>query len=49
MKIASSTISLESQHAGAVSGNGFADLARYDTDGNHWIDENGSIFADLRA
>ena len=34
---------------GAQSGNGFADLAEYDTDGNGWIDENDTIFALLRV
>jgi len=33
---------------GAISGNGFADLAAYDEDGNHYIDEADSIFADLK-
>ncbi|GBG13396.1 TonB-dependent receptor [Novimethylophilus kurashikiensis] len=32
---------------GAKSGNGFADLAKYDGDGNHWIDENDAVFAKL--
>jgi len=32
---------------GALSGNGFADLAAYDADGNGWIDENDAIFARL--
>jgi hypothetical protein len=32
---------------GALSGNGFADLAAYDTDGNGWIDENDAIFSHL--
>lgn len=32
---------------GTESGNGFADLAKYDNDGNMWIDENDSIFASL--
>ena len=32
---------------GATSGNGFADLARYDSDGNGWIDENDPIFKQL--
>lgn len=32
---------------GTESGNGFADLAQYDEDGNGWIDENDSIFANL--
>lgn len=33
---------------GTASGNGFADLARYDSDGNGWIDENDPIFGSLR-
>lgn len=33
---------------GARSGNGFADLAVFDKDGNHWIDETDSIFDALR-
>jgi len=33
---------------GAQSGNGFADLAAYDQDGNHWIDENDAIYSKLR-
>ncbi len=32
---------------GALSGNGFADLAAYDEDGNGWIDESDAIFARL--
>lgn len=32
---------------GAISGDGFADLATYDDDGNGWIDEADSIFDDL--
>lgn len=32
---------------GAKSGNGFADLAKYDEDGNGWIDENDSVFEKL--
>ena len=43
------TIDDGSELFGAQSGNGFADLAQYDSDGNHWIDENDSIFADLRV
>jgi hypothetical protein len=34
---------------GTQSGNGFADLAAYDSDGNHWIDENDAIFSKLRV
>lgn len=33
---------------GTRSGNGFADLAQYDQDGNHWIDENDAIYSQLR-
>jgi hypothetical protein len=33
---------------GALSGNGFADLAQYDKDGNSWIDENDAIYKNLR-
>lgn len=33
---------------GARTGNGFTELAVYDEDGNGWIDENDSIFAQLR-
>ena len=33
---------------GASTGNGFGELAKYDQDGNHWIDENDSIFEDLK-
>ena len=32
---------------GATSGNGFADLAQYDSDGNGWIDEADEIFDKL--
>ena len=33
---------------GTKSGNGFADLKKYDKDGNDWIDENDEIFNSLR-
>ena len=33
---------------GPLSGNGFRDLAAYDQDGNHWIDENDEIFDRLQ-
>ncbi|MBQ8044621.1 MAG: hypothetical protein IJ272_10855, partial [Clostridia bacterium] len=33
---------------GTKSGNGFKDLAMYDSDGNGWIDENDSVFNDLK-
>lgn len=36
-----------SEMFGTQSGNGFADLAQYDEDGNGWIDENDSIFEKL--
>lgn len=34
---------------GTKSGDGFADLAAYDEDGNGWIDEADSIYKDLRV
>ena len=34
---------------GPASGNGFADLARYDSDGSGWIDEGDPVFAKLRV
>lgn len=33
---------------GPGSGNGFADLAAYDEDGNGWIDENDAIWSQLK-
>ncbi|MCM1326521.1 MAG: hypothetical protein NC094_04575 [Bacteroidales bacterium] len=33
---------------GTASGNGFADLAKYDEDGNGWIDENDEIWSKLK-
>lgn len=33
---------------GTSSGNGFADLAAYDEDGNGWIDENDAIWSKLK-
>lgn len=33
---------------GPTSGDGFAELAAHDNDGNNWIDENDAIYADLR-
>ncbi len=32
---------------GAQSGNGFSDLAAYDSDGNNWIDENDPVYSKL--
>jgi len=34
---------------GAKSGNGFADLAKYDSDGNGWIDQSDPIFNQLQV
>jgi hypothetical protein len=34
---------------GALSGNGFAELAQYDKDGNGFIDENDDIFSSLKV
>jgi hypothetical protein len=34
--------------SGATTGDGFAELAAYDEDGNGWIDENDSIYQHLR-
>jgi hypothetical protein len=34
---------------GTASGDGFAELARYDSDRNGWIDDNDPVFADLRV
>lgn len=33
---------------GTKSGDGFADLAAYDKDGNRWIDENDAVYSQLR-
>ncbi len=33
---------------GTASGNGFADLAKYDEDGNGWIDESDAIWSKLK-
>ncbi|MDE5864397.1 MAG: hypothetical protein K2H34_08635, partial [Lachnospiraceae bacterium] len=38
-----------SELVGTKSGDGFADLAKYDEDGNGWIDENDSIFSRLKV
>ncbi len=34
---------------GTKSGNGFADLAKYDADGNGWIDEADSVYSKLKV
>ena len=33
---------------GALTGNGYAELAQYDTDGNHFIDSGDSVFNNLQ-
>lgn len=42
------TINNGNELFGTQSGNGLADLASYDEDGNHWIDQNDSIYNQLR-
>lgn len=37
-----------SELSGTASGNGFADLAEYDEDGNGWIDENDAVWDKLK-
>ncbi|MFC0348196.1 hypothetical protein [Undibacterium danionis] len=34
---------------GPGTGNGFAELAAYDSDGNHWIDENDAVYQKLQV
>lgn len=34
---------------GTASGDGFADLAAYDLDGNQWIDENDAVYSQLQV
>lgn len=41
------TIDDGSELFGAITGNGFAELAAYDDDGNGWIDENDPVYARL--
>ncbi len=43
------TINDGSELFGTKSGDGFADLAKYDEDGNGWIDENDQIFKKLKV
>lgn len=43
------TIDDGSELFGTVSGDGFADLAAYDDDGNGWIDENDAIWSRLKV
>ncbi len=42
------TINNGSELFGPGTGNGFNDLAAYDSDGNNWIDENDAVFSNLR-
>ena len=42
------TINDGSELFGTASGNGFADLAGYDEDGNGWIDENDAVWDKLK-
>jgi hypothetical protein len=42
------TINNGSELFGPGTGNGFKDLAAYDSDGNGWIDENDAVFNNLR-
>ncbi len=42
------TINNGSELFGPQSGNGFTELAKYDQDGNNWIDENDDIYDKLR-
>lgn len=47
-KNADGTINDGSELFGTASGNGFADLAKYDEDGNGWIDEGDAIWSKLK-
>lgn len=42
------TVNDGSELFGALSGDGFADLRAYDSDGNNWIDEADAIYQSLR-
>lgn len=48
-KNANGTIDNGSELFGTQSGNGFADLAAWDSDGNQWIDENDAVYSKLRV
>ncbi|HCI14711.1 MAG TPA: hypothetical protein DFK12_12415 [Gallionellaceae bacterium] len=48
-KNANGVIDNGSELFGTQSGNGFADLAAYDSDGNQWIDENDAVYSKLRV
>ena len=41
------TINDGSELFGALTGNGFGELAKFDLDGNNWIDENDPVFDSL--
>lgn len=41
------TIDSGKEPLGRATGNGFAELAQYDSDGNGWIDENDPVFQQL--
>ena len=43
------TINNGTELFGPTSGNGFSELAQYDTDGNNWIDESDPIYERLRV
>jgi hypothetical protein len=47
-KNADGKINNGSELFGAKSGDGFGELAAYDSDGNQWIDENDAIYSKLR-
>lgn len=47
-KNANGVIDNGSELFGTQSGNGFADLAAYDSDGNQWIDENDAVYSKLQ-
>lgn len=38
-----------SEMFGPASGDGFQDLAKYDSDGNQWIDESDAVFSQLQV
>ncbi|WP_419763923.1 MAG: hypothetical protein ACNI28_08990 [Arcobacter sp.] len=48
-KNANGTIDDGSELFGPSTNDGFGELSEYDSDGNNWIDENDSIFKDLRV
>ena len=43
------TINNGSELFGARTGNGFAELAAYDSDGNGWIDEKDAVYSQLKT